>query len=75
MTSEIHGDSLISVIAMIPPPPIPWTALAAINMSIELTYLAPPHRPEPSMNMTRESIIVLRPAQSPTRDQFKFVVR
>jgi hypothetical protein len=67
MTVESYGDSLISVIAMIPPPPIPWTALAAINMSIEPTYLAPPQRPEPSMNMTRESIIVLRPTSGRCR--------
>jgi hypothetical protein len=73
MTVESYGDSLISVMAMIPPPPIPWTALAAINMSIEPTYLAPPQRPEPSMNMTRESIIVLRPTSGGRRARSRTV--
>jgi hypothetical protein len=42
-------------------------------MSIEPTYLAPPHRPEPSMNMTRESIIVLRPTSGGCRVKWRTV--
>ena len=49
-----RSQTMISPSVMIPPPPTPWTARAAISMAV---LVAPPAKPDPSMKTRTEMMV------------------